>query len=95
MKPVGGFALLQAKEEGNKITRMNSMLRQFVLYLCLIVVMMTICYMYHTEDTYLMVDFTNRVLLEGRIYNRSKGILTMGATDSQDSINFFKIERYL
>ena len=53
-KPISGFALLQAKEEGRKIHRMNVMIRQFIAYIFYLWLIMVIVYVNFRYDTYLM-----------------------------------------
>jgi len=43
-KPLGGFALLRAKEEGRKLAMLKRMFRDSVVYVCLIVVLSVINY---------------------------------------------------
>ncbi|XP_060598141.1 polycystin-1-like isoform X3 [Ruditapes philippinarum] len=53
-KPISGFALLQAKEEGRKIHRMNVMIRQFIAYVFYLWLIMVLVYVNFQYDTYLM-----------------------------------------
>ena len=52
MKPIGGFALLQAREEGRKIQRMRGLLRHSAVYFVFIWVAFVITYRAHNTSSF-------------------------------------------
>ncbi|KAL5018772.1 hypothetical protein ScPMuIL_004494 [Solemya velum] len=52
-KPLGGFALVHAMEEGQKLVRMNLIVRQFIAYIFYLVIVMAICYLNYSYETFL------------------------------------------
>ncbi|XP_052761742.1 polycystin-1-like isoform X2 [Mya arenaria] len=53
-KPIAGFALLQAKEEGRKVHRMNVLIRQFIAYVFYLWLLMVIVYVHFKYDSFLL-----------------------------------------
>ena len=51
-RPLGGYALLQAQEEGRKKQRMRTMLRQVVIYLILTATALATANVYFSPDVY-------------------------------------------
>ncbi|KAJ8318729.1 hypothetical protein KUTeg_003820 [Tegillarca granosa] len=51
-KPLGGFALVNAREDGLRIQRMRLLLRQFIAYFFYLWLLMVICYVNFSYDTF-------------------------------------------
>ncbi|KAH3864143.1 hypothetical protein DPMN_027157 [Dreissena polymorpha] len=78
-RPIGGFALVRAKEEGRRIHRMNIMIRQFVAYVFYLWLMMAIVYIHFSYNSYLMTkqvecDFFTPKTASGQNFSRIRSI---------------------
>lgn len=59
LRPVGGFALLNAKEEGRKAQRLKLILRQFIIYTIFLVIVLIINYAGHKSVEFHSTKFSS------------------------------------
>ncbi len=52
MKPIAGYALLQAREEGRRVSRLHVIMRQFVAYVLFLWVVLALNYTTHNNKAY-------------------------------------------
>ncbi|XP_052069619.1 polycystin-1-like isoform X1 [Mytilus californianus] len=79
--PLAGFALLNAKEEGHKILRMRLMLRQFTAYIFYLWLVMTLCYVNFSYDTYLFKTSVDNSIIQPTIPGTEKSFVNMSNVD--------------
>ncbi|XP_041364412.1 polycystin-1-like [Gigantopelta aegis] len=63
-RPLGGFALLQAREKGMKICRMHVMLRQVVLFSFLLTLLLAICYINFPHSAFVSTQYVKHRLTD-------------------------------
>jgi len=78
---LAGFALLNAKEEGQKIRRMRVMLRQFIAYVFYLWLLMTLCYVNFSHDTYLFKSSIDDTFLQTTINSADKSFINISDVD--------------
>ncbi|XP_067672234.1 polycystin-1-like [Haliotis asinina] len=61
-RPLGGFALMHAKEEGVKIQRMHVILRQFVSHMFLLSLLLAICFVYNGTTNCMLSQHVQHLL---------------------------------
>lgn len=79
--PLAGFALLNAKEEGHKILRMRLMLRQFTAYIFYLWLVMTLCYVNFSYDTYLFKTSVDTSIIQPTTPGTEKSFVNMSNVD--------------
>ena len=76
-KPIAGFALLQAREEGQKIHRMHVLIRQFIAYVFYLWLLMCIVYIHFRYDAFLMNKHVERDFFSSKIPGVGKNFTSM------------------
>lgn len=59
-KPLGGYALLQAKEDARKISRMHLLMRQCVAYFCLLWIVIVISHVNYSNSMHQLSEQIQR-----------------------------------
>ncbi|OWF55928.1 Polycystin-1 [Mizuhopecten yessoensis] len=81
-KPLAGFSLVKAKEEGQKVQRMRLMLRQFVAYMFYLWLLMVLCYINFNSSQYYFTYSTENQFIRTTVSNETYSFQNM--TSIQD-----------
>ncbi|XP_033754437.1 LOW QUALITY PROTEIN: polycystin-1-like [Pecten maximus] len=68
-KPLAGFSLVKAREEGQKVQRMRLMLRQFVAYMFYLWLLMVLCYVNFNSSQYYFTYSTENQFIRTTVSN--------------------------
>ncbi|XP_060076676.1 polycystin-1-like [Ylistrum balloti] len=68
-KPLAGFSLVKAREEGQKVQRMRLMLRQFVAYMFYLWLLMVLCYVNFSSSQYYFTYSTENHFIKTTVSN--------------------------
>ena len=63
MRPLGGYALLQAKEEGRKISRMRRLVQNIIAYFLFLWLVMALNYASYDWRAYHLNNYTRNTLV--------------------------------
>ncbi|XP_069125629.1 polycystin-1-like [Argopecten irradians] len=76
-KPLAGFSLVKAREEGQKVRRMRLMLRQFVAYMFYLWLLMVLCYVNFNSSQFYFTYSTENQFVRNTVSNNTYSFQNM------------------